>query len=164
MTIEQKLKWDYGTTDDARLCQWMLADGTMINGSVEGHQRDVDHHEINQYYKTGIRETYDNGGLYIIKFMRRGNIRVSCSYSGFCFDMIGPPTQAQLDTMTQQFRIALRNCIPIFIACRKRQQPERESTGYTLLKYLKYLERYTRLNTEKLRGIIGAYNYEYRTV
>lgn len=95
MTIEQRLVKDYGTTDNPTLAVWMLRDGTYVNGSIEGYQRDVDHHEIHSYYKMP-KDQMVFGGRYVYKFMRRGNIRVGCSDFGWCYELAVMPSKEQI--------------------------------------------------------------------
>lgn len=73
----------------------MLKDGTLVNGSYEGFQRDIDHHEINQFYHISKKASPGTGYIYIKKFMNRGNIRVGCSSHGYTFEMRVPPTKQQ---------------------------------------------------------------------
>lgn len=103
MTIEQRLVRDNGTTDGPELAVWLLADGTWVNGSKEGRQRDVDHHEIGQYFKPSKHAEPGSAYLYMLKFMRRGNIRVGCG-GGYAFaEMRVPPTEAQARELIRHF-------------------------------------------------------------
>ena len=99
MTIEQRLVKDLGTTTDPTLAVWMLRDGTYVNGSYEGHQRDVDHHEISRYYRRSKRHIPGSYGIYVYKFMARGNIRVGCSDSGWCYELGCVPSREQADQL-----------------------------------------------------------------
>lgn len=68
MTIEQRLIKELGTTDDPVFAVWLLRDGTYVNGTIEGHQRDIDHHEISAFYRPSKRQQPGGWGLYVYKF------------------------------------------------------------------------------------------------
>lgn len=96
MTIEERLIHDLGITPNFNHAVWLLPDGTLINGSHEGRQRDVDHHEIGFYFK---KSKYDTGGdsyLYIKKFMNRGNIRWGCDKDNMTIEFTKKPTEKQI--------------------------------------------------------------------
>ena len=95
MTIEQRLVKDYGLTDNPIFAVWMLRDGTYVNGSIEGFQRDIDHHEINVYYKQPKDQSVFDS-RYVYKFMRHGNIRVGCSDYGWCYELAVMPSKEQV--------------------------------------------------------------------
>lgn len=99
MTIEQRLVKDYGFTDNPRFAVWMLRDGSYINGTLEGCQRDIDHHEICTYYKASKQQAPGSYGIYVYKFMNRGNIRVGCSECGWCYEMTVMPSTDQVRQM-----------------------------------------------------------------
>lgn len=142
MTIEQKMLHDYGTTGVPELCMWLLRDGTMVNGSWEGHQRDVDHREVSQYFKRSKREDPGSAAIYIYKFERRGNIRVTCSDFGYGFELYGPPSREQLAVIFRCAAIARRNSIPVYIDRRIDMHRRR---GEDLEQFRAYLRRYTGL-------------------
>lgn len=98
-SIENNLLHKYGTTDNIELAVWMLQDGTLINGSYSGIQRDIDHHEICQFYAHSKKAAPGDTGIYVQKFMRRGNIRTGCSIAGYVFQMAVPPTVAQFENL-----------------------------------------------------------------
>lgn len=103
MTIEQRLVHDLGTTGCPELAVWLLKDGTWVNGSHEGHQRDVDHHEIGSYFKPSKFAQPGESNLYMRKFMRRGNIRVGCG-QGYAFaEMAVPPTRRQAEELLRKY-------------------------------------------------------------
>lgn len=95
MTIEERLLHEYGSTDIPEFATWMLKDGTMVNGSYEGHQRDEDHRCVTQFFKRSKFEDLGSAYLYLEKFMKRGNIRMSCSESGYCIELYKIPTDKQ---------------------------------------------------------------------
>ena len=92
MTIEQRLLADLGATTIPDFAVWLLKDGTLVNGSHEGYQRDIDHHEIGQYFKHSKYHVPGSSTLYLRKFMRRGNIRISCSDCGLCAEYAVTPS------------------------------------------------------------------------
>lgn len=142
MTIEQRLVHDLGTTDVPEMCVWLLRDGTMVNGSYEGRQRDIDHREIGGYFKRSKFEDPGSAAVYIYKFERRGNIRVTCSEFGYGFELVGPPSKRQLEKLSRMAAIARRNGIPIYIDRRIDRYLRRSETW---VKFQIYLERYTNL-------------------
>lgn len=89
--IEAVVLKEYGRTDDPCLAVWMLRDGTLVNGSIEGRQRDRDHRDIADFYPFHMDE---NDAM--ARFMRRGNIRMGFSETGPCFEFLVPPSEEQL--------------------------------------------------------------------
>ena len=141
MTIEQRLIKDYGTTDGPALAVWMLRDGTYINGTIEGFQRDVDHHEISQYFKRSKHIAPGSYTGYVYKFMRRGNIRIGCSDSGWCFEMATVPLRKQANELYQAI-IDAKRCGTK--ACFGRNPRTRSATIWESdIDFIKYLNRYT---------------------
>lgn len=61
----------------------------MLNFSHENRQRDMDHREIEEFF------TKAQGTDALCKFMRRGNIRVSCNSTDYCFELSVEPTVLQ---------------------------------------------------------------------
>lgn len=111
MTIEEKAIHAWGVTEIPELAVWMTKDGTMINGSYEGWQRDIDHREVSQFYSKSKFVTPGSAAIYLYKFMRRGNIRMGCSEYGYCMESAGKPTPAQLGTLAKILEKAERNGI-----------------------------------------------------
>ncbi len=138
MTIEQRLVKDLGTTDIPELAVWMLKDGTLVNGSYEGHQRDVDHHEIGYYFKPSIHAEPGDSYIYILKFMRRGNIRVGCSESGYYMETRTPPTEGQWKIIQRMYQTACDKLLPFGILRYSKTDKYNES----FLQYATYIERY----------------------
>lgn len=99
MTIEERLLKDCGVTEGPQFAVWMLRDGIYVNGTLEGFQRDIDHHEISGYYKRSKRIAPGSYTGYVYKFMRRGNIRVGCSDAGWCFELAVKPSRDQADAL-----------------------------------------------------------------
>lgn len=102
-TIENRAKRQFGITEIPEFAGYMLADGTMLNFSYEGRQRDIDHREINEFFRAG------NNGWFsepIYKFMNRGNIRCSCSSGYYGFEFIKVPTKEQYLALQRIHRTA----------------------------------------------------------
>lgn len=102
-TLEKRVLEAYGKTDDPRLTVWMLRDGTLVNGSLEGWQRDTDHREIADFYPGLDEETA------MARFMRRGNVRMGFSDCGPCFEFLVPLSEAQLRQLVPWAHWAARN-------------------------------------------------------
>lgn len=143
MTIEQRLVRDLGTTNDSRLAVWLLRDGTLVNGSVEGRQRDVDHHEIGSYFTPSVRATPGSSAIYISKFERRGNVRWGCSEYGYCAELLGPPSQAVVDTLAPRFLSAAHAGVETCIIRRTRRGT---TTTTNVYEFLEYVARHTSLD------------------
>ena len=95
--IEERARKVFGETDIFEFAGYMLEDGTMLNFSHEGYQRDEDHRIIGQFFEKA--QGYDA----IMKFMRRGNIRCSCGSFGYMFSFIKEPTGEQMRTMLRAY-------------------------------------------------------------
>lgn len=147
MTIEQRLLKDYGETNYAEHAVWLLQDGTLVNGSYEGHQRDVDHSEIGQYFHRSVREDPGSSHCYIVKFMRRGNIRISCSNYSYCAELRRIPTQRQLRVLSKIMNSARRNSIQTYVEWRSKRNVKYNGNWYD---YLRYIRRYTDLISPNL--------------
>lgn len=142
ITIEEKLLKQYGTTDDPELCVWMLKDGTMINGSYEGFQRDIDHRCVSEHFRPSKFEDPGSALIYVKKFMRRGNIRYGCSGFGYTIELTQPPTQEQFAKIQKHMRYATSNGID---TCITRYGTKRRRICETWRQYTAYLMRYTGL-------------------
>lgn len=88
-SIEKRARRKYKTTDYFEFAGYILEDGTMLNFSHENRQRDMDHREIGEFF------TKAQGTDALCKFMRRGNIRVSCNSTDYCFEFSVKPTILQ---------------------------------------------------------------------
>lgn len=93
--IEERAKKVFGLTEVFEFAGYLLEDGTMLNFSYEGYQRDEDHRIIGQFYKKAC------GTLALDKFMRRGNIRVMCHKDSYMFEFAKKPTRAQIIKMKE---------------------------------------------------------------
>ena len=114
MTIEQRLVKELGTTDSPLMAVWLLWDGTYVNGSW---------------------------GLYVYKFMNRGNIRVGCSEAGWCFEMSRKPSRVQADRLYRAIMDAREHGTK---ACFGRQgKPHANPIWRDEFGFLEYLNRYT---------------------
>lgn len=101
--VEARVLDHYGKTDDAALAVWLLKDGTMVNGSFENHQRDLDHRHVRDFYPELDEEAA------IRRFMRRGNIRMGFSDAGPCFEFLVPPSEEQLRILVPWAHWAVRH-------------------------------------------------------
>ena len=146
ITIEEKLVRQYGVTDMPELCVWMLRDGTMVNGSYEGHQRDIDHRCISEYFKRSKFEDPGSALIYVKKFMRRGNIRYGCSDFGYCIELTQPPSSEQFAKIQKHMRYAIMNHID---TCIGRYDSKHKLVYETWRQYTAYLARYTSLIRRK---------------
>lgn len=142
MTIEERLLRDQGTTEDPHLAIWLLKDGTLVNGSIEGRQRDVDHHEIGQYFKKSKFQEPGSSLIYIKKFERRGNVRWGCSETGYWAELRATPTQEQFNTIVKHFTDAARNRIDNCVVIFTRRGRKIQTDVYGLMNHV---ERYTNL-------------------
>lgn len=95
--IEERARKVFGETDIFEFAGYMLEDGTMLNFSYGGYQRDEDHRIIGQFFEKA------QGYEAIMKFMRRGNIRCSCGDFGYMFSFIKEPTGEQMRTMLRAY-------------------------------------------------------------
>ena len=95
--IEERARKVFGETDIFEFAGYMLEDGTMLNFSYGGYQRDEDHRIIGQFFEKA------QGYEAIMKFMRRGNIRCSCGSFGYMFSFIKEPTEEQIRTMERAY-------------------------------------------------------------
>lgn len=138
MTIEQRLVARFGVTDDMGVAVWMLRDGTMVNGSYEGFQRDVDHAEIRQFYKVPKEDWYGNAIKYIRKFIRRGNIRMGCSGNDVSFQFAVPPTDEQLLRLVPACHAARRGHGDVMVA---RNVKAHETNWMDYREFTDYLSR-----------------------
>lgn len=142
MTIEQRLIAKCGLTNDFYLSLWMLKNGQLVNGSYEGHQRDIDHHEIGEFFKPSKRQTPGSSYIYIRKFMNRGNIRMGCSPCGCCVEFTKIPTQEQFNMLQRLANFAYDNGLPIqFTRHSNARGTIRESTKA----FVWYTQQYTHL-------------------
>ena len=107
--IEERAKKYYGITDVFEFAGYILPNGEMLNFSYGGYQRDEDHRNIGCFFSTA------QGWEAMVKFMKRGNIRVCCSSSGFRFEFIRKPTKEQIQTMREAYRTARKLQMPFMI-------------------------------------------------
>lgn len=146
MKIEDRLVQQYGLTDNFIFSVWMLRDGRLINGSYEGHQRDVDHHKIENFFKPSKLESPGSSYIYIKKFMNRGNIRMGCSACGHFIEFTKPPSQKQLNKLSELIRFADRNEQEIgFKRYNKKHQPITENAAG----FIRYISRHTNLDIDE---------------
>lgn len=112
-SIEERARKKYKTTDCFEFAGYILEDGTMLNFSHENRQRDMDHREIGEFF------TKAQGTDALCKFMRRGNIRVSCNSTDYCFEFSMKPTVLQWQKLMTAALIARQYCINLYIEYNK---------------------------------------------
>ena len=143
MTIEQKLVKQYGTTDCPEFATWMLKDGTMVNGTFEGYQRDVDHICVALFYKQKAgKEACRNPYTYLRKFMDRCNLRICTSDGCFGFHFSGAPMQKQVDRILTLYHEADGFYPESYILHHTRSG----ETRMNIYQFIDYLKRYTNRN------------------
>lgn len=143
MTIEEKALALWGPTDDPSVGLYILKDGTMLNGGGHGYgNRVVDHVEINQFFKPSKFQEPGSSYVYIKKFVRRGNIRMSGCGCTVTFELYAPPTPAQWRTMGRCFAYARREDKPVEIERLPRLLSARGNRLYSRESYIEYLKRY----------------------
>ena len=151
MTIEQKLVSKLGLTSNFQLAVWMLTDGKLVNGSYEGFQRDVDHHEISEFFKPSKRQSPGSSYIYIKKFMNRGNIRMGCSSCGYCVEFTRIPTQAEFNTLQRMMNEAYELHIPVQFS---RHSKSNGIIHENPVQFIRYTGRYTNLELTCLNAEI----------
>lgn len=107
--IEERAKSLFGTTEYPEFAGYILENGDMLNFSYGGYQRDEDHRIIGQFFSNA------QGTDAMLKFMRRGNIRVMCSNSHYYFELINKPTKQQFNRLREAFLYAYKNNIDFLV-------------------------------------------------
>lgn len=129
-TIEERAKAEWGTTTVPQFSVYLLTDGEMLNGSFGGFQRDRDHREINEFMpKLNNGKSYE-GMPYILRFMKRGNIRMHCNRESINLQFWKIPTRDQWITL----RTILKECedLGMRIYIEKYYPYKRSETFYSL--------------------------------
>lgn len=98
--IEERAKKYYGLTECFEFAGYLLEDGTMLNFSYGSYQRDEDHRSIGWFFKNA------KSTAAMLKFMRRGNIRVMCNTNNYCFEYIRKPTKEQIGRIREAYKIS----------------------------------------------------------
>ena len=137
MTIEQKMLRQYGETDVAVFAQWMLSDGTMINGTVEGYQRDIDHRCVSEHFKRSKREDAGSASIYVKKFMNRGNIRMTCNQFGYCIEMRKMPTVQQFRRLREIMKEAEQMGLETYVEWHPRKSGRRHTDWDGFIEHLR---------------------------
>lgn len=143
MTIEERLLKKYGETREPEFATWMLRDGTMVNGTIEGRQRDIDHREIGEFYKPSKFQEPGSMYCYIEKFMRRGNIRMCCNEFGYNFEMWGVPSERQIAMMRTIDYMAAQAGVERRFEWHTRNSSRYHPRSGSFADFVKYLRRYT---------------------
>lgn len=140
MTIEQKALKAWGETRYPEAAIWILKDGTLVNGCMGSGTRDVDHAEIGQFFKPSKFQDPGSNWIYIRKFIRRGNVRMSFSDQEAFFEFIKTPTPTQWRSMGRCFAAARRLDLRVHLE----RMGGIPSTGksYTVQEYAAHLARY----------------------
>lgn len=107
--IEERAKKIFGETNVFEFAGYILEDGTMLNFSYGGYQRDEDHRIIGEFYSKA------SGTEALCKFMRRGNIRCSCNKDNYCFEFAKAPTEKQWQVLRHAARLCERNQINFYL-------------------------------------------------
>lgn len=131
--IEERAKKFFGETEIFEFAGYLLEDGTMLNFSHEGYQRDEDHRVIGEFYSKA------SGTEALCKFMRRGNIRCSCNSGSFCFEFSKFPTKKQWQVLYNAARLCQLNQIEFYLENEKHNLCIRNR--YDLENYLKRKEK-----------------------
>lgn len=87
--IEEKARRMFGETEVFQFGGYLLQDGSMLNFSYSGYQRDEDHRIIGYFFSNA------QGTKAMLKFMRRGNVRIMCHKDSYSFEYIAPLTKEQ---------------------------------------------------------------------
>lgn len=148
-SIEQRAIKEYGLTEVYYFALYMLIDGTMLNGSYEGYQRDEDHRNIGCFfnYKTHI-DKYDmkvenyEPWQNIVRFINRGNIRMSCSSQRFGIEFHKLPTRAQWEQIKKMSQEAYKMDIEFIIERADSQGNIRQTWNgrYDFISFTKWLD------------------------
>ncbi len=143
MKLDQKVLGHYGATDDIVLASWMLPDGTLVNGSREGNQRDFDHRDIQQFYPSL------SGYEAVQAFMRHGAVRMGCDAGLISFEFTRPLSTGQKSrlgalAMAALAASALSGNAPQFCAIRYGRKGRR--TCEDAPAFAAYLANYCRFN------------------
>lgn len=104
-TIEARAMRLWGVTNDPARGIWILRDGRMLDGCQGGYVRDVDHSEIGQFFTRSKFHTPGSNWLYMKKFIKRGNIRMSMEGEPY-FEFAIRPSEDQWRTMKYCFKFA----------------------------------------------------------
>ena len=108
-SIEAKMVKKYGETYNVECAGYILEDGTLINMSYNGIQRDEDHNCVGEFFEN------IQGAEAMYRFMKRGNVRVMCNRSFYGFEYIKEPTEAQRKVITKAMNYAYRNGITFYV-------------------------------------------------
>lgn len=113
--IEERAKKFYGITECFELAGYLLENGEMLNFSDGGYQRDQDHRNIGFFFEKA------SGVNAMIKFMNRGNIRVSCHNTDYCFELSKQPTLKQTQQIKKAYYEATMNAKGFYLEYKDKQ-------------------------------------------
>ncbi len=132
-SIEERARKVFGETEYFELAGYLLRNGSMLNFSYGGYQRDEDHRIIGQFYSKA------QGTEALRKFMRRGNIRCMCSNYDFCFEFDKLPTREQFEMLNKAHSLAIRNALDFRI---ERECKNKKYRVFTWDSFCDYLRKY----------------------
>lgn len=99
-SIFRKAKRKFGVTNNFNLAGWLLPDGSLLNFSAEGYQRDLDHREIVQ-----VDDSLNDMSSGMIQFMNLGAIRLGpvgkMNYGFINISDTIPPTSRQYSILRE---------------------------------------------------------------
>ena len=101
--LENLAKKEFGTTSSISLAGYLLTDGTMLNFSKGGYQRDYDHRQISGIGEgEAIKEQYTLG---MYEFMKETKaIRVNAHSESLGLHIMSPPTIEQLSIINKNLK------------------------------------------------------------
>lgn len=140
MTIEKRALRLWGEAVSPETAIWILKDGTLVNGCMGGSVRDVDHAEIGQFFRPSKFQDPGSNYIYIKKFIRRGNVRMSMDGHDAFFELAGIPTQAQWRAMGRCFAAARR--LGKDVCIERMGRTPGTGRAYSREEYVRHLARY----------------------
>lgn len=93
----------YGSTDDPDMAGYVTPSGTMLNFSVEGRQRDIDHREVSELFENEPDPPEDEPGgnrACMDRLLSLGFIRLTICGIDLCRE----PTEAQYRALARAYR------------------------------------------------------------
>jgi len=98
--LEELAKKEFGETFNILFAGFLLQDGTLLNFSEGGYQRDLDHRSVSGL--EGIEEQYTFG---MYEFMNiTGAIRINCHPTSLGIHIMSPPTFEQMNVISKNLK------------------------------------------------------------
>ena len=98
--LENAAKKEFGETWDIGHAGFLLTDGTMLNFSPSGMQRDLDHRSVSGL--EGIKQQYTQG---MYEFMNdTGAIRINAHPGSLGIHVMSTPTAEQMNVLAKNFK------------------------------------------------------------